>query len=216
MRSSKSIVPLFLIATIILSAAGCGIDQPSNTAELPGGSTGIQSSGNGNTVAPAESIDAADPSSAGNQRQPDSSEYIAYISDVLPKYIGSASRSGEYSGDDSSNIQISQGFRINGNPDENSRAFFVADNGEYIALLFVSYVDGAFHSSFGFDENDGVTTAIKDRTPIALFVLEIGALFVQTEHGNFLLSAFENPEDLPKHFPEAFEASYEKAEVVLT
>jgi len=216
MQISNIFVPLFLVAAIMLSAAGCGVAQSNNITSPSGGSADIQSSDNDNTVALAESTDAADSSSPGSQRQPDGSEYIAYISDVLPKYLGSAKRFGELSSDDNSSIQISQGLRINGNPDENSRAFIIADNGEYIALLFVSYVDGTFHSSFGLDENDNVAAAIRDRIPIALFVLAIGSLFMQTEHGNFLLSAFENPEDLPKHFPEAFETSYEKAEIVLT
>jgi len=36
------------------------------------------------------------------------------------------------------------------------------------------------------------------------------------EHGNFLLSAFENPEELPGLFSKAFNTSYDKAEIVMT
>ena len=105
---------------------------------------------------------------------------------------------------------------MNGNTDENFRYFFVTENGTYIALLIVSFYDGSFHSSFGLDENDAISSAIENNTPIALFGLEIGAVFIQTEYDTTQLTAFIDIDDIEEYFSEAFQTVYEKEIITLS
>jgi hypothetical protein len=130
-------------------------------------------------------------------------DYMAYIMNVLPLY------------DSSTDLQISQGFKVYGNLDENSRTFFVTRNGEYHALLVVTHVDGEFHSSYGLDDNEHIDNAIRNRESIALFALDVGAVFMRTEHGDFQITAFADEDDLKSQFPQVFEANYAKTEIIL-
>ena len=132
----------------------------------------------------------------------------AYIADVLPRYFISDRDN------DHSNVQISQGYVIN-NGDDNARVYFVTSEMECIGLLIVSSTDGVFHSSYGPEDNAIINDAIKNSTPFALFVVPTGTLLIQTEQGNFLLSPFGNPEELPKHFPTELETEYQKFEIML-
>jgi len=144
----------------------------------------------------------------GYHNLPDNESYNTYIDSVLPKYL--TDRIYEYS-----NIQISQAYKVNGNPDNNSRAYFITAERKCIGLLFVTYLDGVFHSSYGFEDSAIITDAIENSVPFSLFTLRIGTLFVQTEQGNYLLSPFENPEDLPKHFQAELEKIYQKSKIIL-
>lgn len=137
--------------------------------------------------------------------------YFAYINSILPRHLALST---DFITDYSS-IQISQGYKIAGNPDENSRIYFVTNDRKYIGLLIVTCLDGVFHSSYGFDDNEIITNSIRDNISIAIFVLEVGALFIQTEYGNFLLSSFENLEVLPQYFPKEFNTSYIKSKIIL-
>ena len=197
---------------MLIALSGC-VSQ-SMTVSIPQ-EAGNGDNNNNNDIGSMES-ESAPSSQAEIQRQPDIAEYTAYINDVLPRYIGSTVRFGEYSSDGISNMQISQGFTVIGNPDENSRTFFITDNGEYIGLLIVTYLNNTFHSSFGFEDNENITAAIRDNVPIALFVLDGGSVFIQTEDSTFQLTAFINPDDIRALYPAAFETSYEKTGIILS
>ena len=198
---------ILILYVILIALYGCAYQSLAarSTCEVGNGSN------NNDEINSGESEPAYSPA-VEVRHQPDAAEYISYINDVLPRYFGSTLESKN----DYSSTQISQGFIVNGNPDENSRTFFIADNGEYIGLLFVTNINGIFHSSFGLDDNENITAAIRNSVPIALFVLDIGAVFVQTEDSEFQLTAFENPDDIQMLFPAAFETRYDKMEIILS
>lgn len=89
-----------------------------------------------------------------------------YINESLQHYL-SIEYTGEY--DD---IQISQGFSVDGNTDENSRTYFVTDDEQLIGCLSVTLVDGEYRSGFFYDSNPEITAAIKNYTPIKLIVVD--------------------------------------------
>jgi hypothetical protein len=132
------------------------------------------------------------------ERQP---SIMSYINEVLPKYLAI-----EYD-ENYSNIQISQGLTVNGNPDENSKTFFVTNNGDYIGCLAVTSVDGTFHSSFYFDDNLDIATAIDNNDPIALVVNDLG-LFMQTSSNIVPLTEIEQPEDELSESSQQFVSTY--------
>jgi len=115
--------------------------------------------------------------------EPSEISYFAYINYVLPRYL--SLKPGDYS-----NVQISQGLVVNGNDDENSRTFFVANNAKYIGLLVVTHVDGIFHSSFGFDENAIIDAVIANGIPISLYV-DYDIVNIQMEQGTISLATGE-------------------------
>jgi len=109
--------------------------------------------------------------SSGDERQ---DSRTAYINKVLPNYLAI-----EYTGEYES-VQISQGFKVRGNADENSRTFFVTGDGKLIGCLVVTSVDGQYQSGFYFEDNADITRAINNGTPIELLVID-DKLVMKTE-----------------------------------
>ena len=138
---------------------------------------------------------------------PSEISYFAYINYVLPRYL--SLKPGDYS-----NVQISQGLVVNGNADENSRTFFVANNAKYIGLLVVTHVDGIFHSSFGFDENAIIDAVIANGIPISLYV-DNGVVNIQMKYGTISMATGELSPNLEVFDSSAYRISYQLFEVVL-
>ena len=162
------------------------------------------------------------PGSRGTRIQPPGSVppaeelYLEYISTVLQQHIDMAlapiDRGGRWS-----NLQVSQGFVTNGNPDTNARTFFVTHNGYYLGFLLVTYYDGRFISHLNRSSNENITIIISDNIPIAVIELPSGDVFVQTEDSSFHLTSPDRiPVDFGSDFPEIFDIPHEKAVVVLT
>ena len=63
----------------------------------------------------------------------------------------------------------------------------LTDDGDYIANLFVTYINGQYSSNFGFDDNADVAAALSGDAPMAL-VAESEMLILQTAAGNALLT----------------------------
>ena len=105
----------------------------------------------------------------------------AYVQSVLPHYL-SLENDNVYG-----EIAVSQGYVVHGHNDPNARTYFVTDDGDYIANLFVTYINGQYSSNFGFDDNADVDAALSGGTPMAL-VAESEMLILQTAAGNALLT----------------------------
>ena len=144
-----------------------------------------------------------------DEPQLDIASYMVYINDVLPQYLTLELGENYY------NIQTSQDLIINGNPDKNSKSFFVTNDGGYIGWLIVTNVQGVFHSSFGFDDSESIDATIKNRTPIALFVSDIGSLFMKTETEVIPLSPIEEPKNLRQNSMGNISTYYNLEEIAL-
>lgn len=105
----------------------------------------------------------------------------AYVQSVLPHYL-SLENDNVYG-----EIAVSQGYVVHGHNDSNARTYFVTDDGDYIANLFVTYINGQYSSNFGFDDNADVEAALSGGAPMAL-VAESEMLILQTAAGNALLT----------------------------
>jgi len=171
------------------------------------------------------------PGSRGTRIQPPGSVspaeelYIEHIGTVLQQhkdlFLAPEDRDGRWS-----NLQVSQGFITNGNPDTNAQTFFVTHNGYYLGLLMVTYYDGRFISNFGRASflacliefsNENITTIISNNTPIAVIELPSADFFIQTEDNLFhLTSASRNPICFGGDFPEIFDIVHEKAVIVFS
>ena len=61
---------------------------------------------------------------------------------------------------------ISQGFVVDGNPDENSRTYFLFKNNICVGELTATYINGQYISAFSYYENSFITEAFIENKPL--------------------------------------------------
>jgi len=142
--------------------------------------------------------------------------YLEYIGTALQQHIdlflAPADRGGQWS-----NLQVSQGFITNGNPDTNARTFFVAHNGYHLGFLSVTYYNGRFISNISRSSDENIAAIISDNIPIAVIELPSGDVFIQTKDNWFhLTTAHRIAIDFGDNLPEIFEMPHEKAVIVFS
>jgi len=151
----------------------------------------------------------------GNITPPETA-YWEYINTALQTHIDNTLHPYDR-GNAWTNLQVSQGFYVNGNPDTNLRFFFVTHNDRYIGFLMVTYYNEKFISSSGIFANANVSAVISDNTPVAIIELPSGRIFMQTEEDIFHLAPFDHIIiDFGGNYPDIFGIAHEKAVIVFS
>lgn len=70
----------------------------------------------------------------------------------------------------SDSFYLSQGFKVEGNPDPNSRTYFFFRNGNCIGNIVATYINGQYASTSSIYDNPIATAALKTNEPLNLLV----------------------------------------------